>query len=154
MQTRIDLWKPPLLELLGRAGCVSVEAGLESLTAEGREQLAKRCRLDTPELAELLIEARRHIPFVQANLIGVVEDSAELVERWRRRLIDAGVWANEPVPLYPYPASPAYRALWGMPDDRAWERAHEHYLGAFSQFSDIQEQRPQPLAALERACGC
>ena len=154
VQTRIDLWKPPLLELLGRAGCVSVEAGLESLTAEGREQLAKRCRLDTPELAELLIEARRHIPFVQANLIGVVEDSAELVERWRRRLIDAGVWANEPVPLYPYPASPAYRALWGMPDDRAWERAHEHYLGAFSQFSDIQEQRPQPLAALERACGC
>ncbi len=48
VQTRIDLWKPPLLELLGRAGCVSIEAGLESLTVEGREQLAKRCRLEHP----------------------------------------------------------------------------------------------------------
>ena len=67
VQTRIDLWKPAMLELLGRAGCVSIEAGLESLTVEGREQLAKRCRLDTPELAELLIEARRHVPFVVAG---------------------------------------------------------------------------------------
>ena len=32
IQTRIDLWKPHALELLGRAGCVSVEAGVESLT--------------------------------------------------------------------------------------------------------------------------
>ncbi len=59
VQTRIDLWKPKLLELLGEAGCVSIEAGLESLTVEGRAELAKRCRLDTPELAELLIKARR-----------------------------------------------------------------------------------------------
>src|SRR5205823_2090926 len=65
VQTRIDLWKPDLLELLGAAGCVSTECGLESLTVEGREQLAKRCRLDTPELAGLLIKARQHIPFVQ-----------------------------------------------------------------------------------------
>src|SRR5581483_7933054 len=35
IQTRIDLWKPAMLELLGRAGCVSVEAGVESLTPEG-----------------------------------------------------------------------------------------------------------------------
>lgn len=26
VQTRIDLWKEPMLELLGRAGCVSIEA--------------------------------------------------------------------------------------------------------------------------------
>ena len=45
VQTRIDLWKPDLLALLGSAGCVSIEAGIESLTAEGRAALAKRCRL-------------------------------------------------------------------------------------------------------------
>lgn len=152
IQTRIDLWKPRLLDLLGQAGCVSIEAGLESLTVEGRQQLAKRCRLDTPELAELLVEARRHVPFVQANLIGVVEDEQALVDHWRRYLIDNGVWANEPVPLYPYPSSPRYRELWGEPDDRAWERAHDHYLASFDRFSDIQDQRPVPLERLEQAC--
>src|SRR6202044_2907007 len=65
VQTRIDLWKPDMLRLLGAAGCVSIEAGIESLTAEGREALAKRCRLGTEDLANLLIEARRHVPFVQ-----------------------------------------------------------------------------------------
>lgn len=152
VQTRIDLWKPELLELLGEAGCVSIEAGLESLTVEGREMLAKRCRLGTEELAELLIHARSHVPFVQANLIGVVEDEPELVDHWRRHLIGHGVWANEPVPLYPYPSSPSYRQLWGEPDDRAWERAHEHYLASFRQFSDIQDQQPRPLGELEAAC--
>jgi B12-binding domain/radical SAM domain protein of rhizo-twelve system len=152
VQTRIDLWKPDLLELLGAAGCVSVEAGLESLTVEGREMLAKRCRLGTEELVELLIRARRHIPFVQANLIGVVEDEPELIDYWRGHLIANGVWANEPVPLYPYPSSPRYRELWGEPDDHAWERAHEHYLASFRTFSDIQEKRPRPLAELEASC--
>jgi anaerobic magnesium-protoporphyrin IX monomethyl ester cyclase len=152
VQTRIDLWKPKLLELLGQAGCVSIEAGLESLTVEGRAELAKRCRLDTPELAALLVDARRHVPFVQANLIGVVEDDPQLVAYWRKHLIDNGVWANEPVPLYPYPSSPDYRRRWGEPDDSAWERAHDHYLGAFDSFSDIQERRPLPLAELEAGC--
>lgn len=152
VQTRIDLWKPELLELLGAAGCVSIEAGLESLTVEGRAMLAKRCRLGTEELAALLVDARRHVPFVQANLIGVVEDDPALVEHWRTHLIDNGVWANEPVPLYPYPSSPSYRELWGEPDDLAWERAHDHYLASFQQFSDIQERRPRPLAELEATC--
>jgi B12-binding domain/radical SAM domain protein of rhizo-twelve system len=152
IQTRIDLWKPPMLALLGRAGCVSIEAGLESLTVEGRAQLSKRCRLDTAGLAALLVEARRHVPFVQANLIGVVEDEPALVDHWRRHLISHGVWANEPVPLYPYPGSPHYRSLWGLPDDAAWERAHRHYLDAFARFSDIQDQRPRPLTDLEGAC--
>ncbi|RVD64048.1 MULTISPECIES: TIGR04295 family B12-binding domain-containing radical SAM protein [unclassified Mesorhizobium] len=152
VQTRIDLWKPELLELLGAAGCVSIEAGLESLTVEGRAMLAKRCRLGTEELAALLVDARRHVPFVQANLIGVVEDDPALVEHWRTHLIDHGVWANEPVPLYPYPSSPSYRELWGEPDDLAWERAHDHYLASFQKFSDIQERRPRPLAELEATC--
>ncbi|WP_349370745.1 TIGR04295 family B12-binding domain-containing radical SAM protein [Salinarimonas sp.] len=152
VQTRIDLWKPDLLELLGEAGCVSIEAGLESLTEEGREMLAKRCRMDTPELAALLVKARAHVPFVQANLIGTPTDSKEIVAHWREHLIARGVWANDPVPLYPYPSSPSYRELWGLPDDHAWERAHEHYLAAFDRFSDIQDERPRPLAELEDVC--
>ena len=62
VQTRIDLWKPALLELLGRAGCVSIEAGVESLTEAGRAELAKRCAMTTAELTERLIIARRHVP--------------------------------------------------------------------------------------------
>jgi anaerobic magnesium-protoporphyrin IX monomethyl ester cyclase len=151
VQTRIDLWRPAMLELLGRAGCVSVEAGVESLTPEGRDALDKHCRLTTDQLAERLIEAKRHIPFVQANLIETAHDDDGEVERWRARMRDAGVWANDPVPLYPYPGSPDYRRLWGEPDDDAWERAHDHYLGLFDRFSDLQERRPLRLQDLERA---
>jgi B12-binding domain/radical SAM domain protein of rhizo-twelve system len=154
VQTRIDLWKPDLLELLGKAGCVSIEAGIESLTKEGREALAKRCRLETDDLAQLLFKARRHVPFVQANLIGMEEDNDAMVAYWRDRLIAGGVWANEPVPLYLYPSSPGYRALWGEPDDNAWGRAHRHYLAAFNAFSDVQDERPASLAELESECAC
>ncbi|MET0482586.1 MAG: TIGR04295 family B12-binding domain-containing radical SAM protein [Aestuariivirgaceae bacterium] len=149
VQTRIDLWKPALLALLGQAGCVSIEAGVESLTEAGRAALAKRCAMSTAELTERLIIARHHVPFVQANLIGELGDDAAEVTAWRDELQAHGVWANDPVPLYPYPASPDYRKLWGEPDDLAWERAHEHYLSSFSRFSDIQEQRPARLAELE-----
>ncbi|MBY0297464.1 MAG: TIGR04295 family B12-binding domain-containing radical SAM protein [Methylobacterium sp.] len=152
VQTRIDLWKPDMLDLLGRAGCVSIEAGVESLTAEGRALLDKNCRASTDDLAERLIHARRSVPFVQANLIKVAGDDPALVAAWRERLRAAGVWANDPVPLYPYPSSPDYRRLWGEPDGQAWERAHAHYLGQFDRFSDIQEERPAPLSELESAC--
>ncbi|UPK30868.1 TIGR04295 family B12-binding domain-containing radical SAM protein [Bradyrhizobium sp. 195] len=149
VQTRIDLWKPDMLALLGRAGCVSIEAGIESLTVEGRSALAKQCKMSTDQLAGRLVEARRHVPFVQANLIEVPEDDAPVVQRWRRTMQNAGIWANDPVPLYPYPGSPDYRKLWGEPDDFAWERAHRHYLTMFNQFSDVQNDRPVPLDALE-----
>ncbi len=153
IQTRIDLWKPDMLALLGQAGCVSIEAGVESLTVEGRASLLKLCRMTTDALADRLIEARRHVPFVQANLLSVAGDDPALVSAWRARLQAAGVWANDPVPLFPYPSSPDYRRRWGEPDDDAWERAHAHYLGEFERFSDIQDARPAPLAALERCCG-
>lgn len=152
VQTRIDLWKPDMLELLGRAGCVSIEAGVESLTPEGRAALDKDCRMDTDALAGRLLHARRFVPFVQANLIRVDGDDAEMVAAWREQLQRGGVWANDPVPLYPYPSSPDYRRLWGAPDDAAWERAHAHYLAQFNAFSEIQEERPLPLPELERAC--
>ncbi|TNC11286.1 TIGR04295 family B12-binding domain-containing radical SAM protein [Methylobacterium terricola] len=152
VQTRIDLWKPDMLDLLGEAGCVSIEAGVESLTEAGRALLDKNCRASTDDLAERLIHARRSVPFVQANLIKVAGDDPELVAAWRDRLRAAGVWANDPVPLYPYPSSPDYRRLWGEPDGEAWERAHDHYLGQFDRFSDIQEERPAPLRELEAAC--
>lgn len=152
IQTRIDLWKPDMLDRLGRAGCVSIEAGVESLTEAGRAALAKRCRLDTEELSDRLIRARRTVPFVQANLIATAGDEVAAVARWRKRLAEHGVWANDPVPLYPYPSSPEYRRLFGPPDDHAWERAHEHYLAQFGRFSDIQDDRPLPLTELEASC--
>ena len=80
-------------------------------------------------------------------------DDDALVVAWRARLQHANVWANDPVPLYPYPSSPDYRKLFGTPDDSAWERAHAHYLGQFTSFSDIQDGQPLPLAALEVTCG-
>jgi len=152
VQTRIDLWKPDMLALLGAAGCVSIEAGVESLTEDGRAALDKRCKMTTDELADLLVLARQHVPFVQANLLETKGDDDGLVAAWRERLRAAGVWANDPVPLYPYPSSPDYRRLFGLPDDTAWERAHSHYLGQFSSFSDIQEDRPLPLRTLEAVC--
>src|SRR5579884_2795274 len=45
VQTRIDLWNRDMLDLLGAAGCVSIEAGVESLSPEGRDWLDKDCRL-------------------------------------------------------------------------------------------------------------
>jgi B12-binding domain/radical SAM domain protein of rhizo-twelve system len=152
VQTRIDLWTPEMLDLLGASGCVSIEAGVESLTVEGRAALDKKCRMTTDALAERLIRARRSVPFVQANLLQVANDDGALVENWRGRLQAADVWANDPVPLYPYPSSPDYRRLFGEPDAMAWERAHAHYLGQFERLSDIQDDQPLPLSRLECAC--
>jgi len=152
IQTRIDLWKPEMLDLLGQAGCVSIEAGVESLTPEGRAALDKNCRMSTDDLAERLLYAKRRVPFVQANLIKVAGDDPGMVAAWRERLQRGGVWANDPVPLYPYPSSPDYRRLWGAPDDAAWERAHEHYLAQFDRLSDIQEDGVSSLQALEAGC--
>lgn len=149
VQTRIDLWKHDMIELLGRAGCVSIEAGMESLTREGRDLLDKKCRMDTDDLTERLVFAKRHVPFVQANLIEVSTDDDAEVQRWRDHVRSQGVWANDPVPLFPYPGSPDYGKLWGRPDDFAWERALHHYLTQFHDFSDIQEDQPLPLQVLE-----
>jgi B12-binding domain/radical SAM domain protein of rhizo-twelve system len=149
VQLRIDNWNASELELLGRSGCVSIEAGIESISREGRERLAKRCKLTTEELTGLLKLAKRWVPFVQANLLDAASDPPEAVQAWRAELQQAGVWANEPVPLFPYPGSPGYTAAWGPADDGAWERAHARYLEDFRAFSDLQAAMPRPLAELE-----
>lgn len=149
VQTRIDLWTHDMIDLLGRAGCVSIEAGVESITEEGRQALDKKCKLSTYELADRLVYAKDRVPFVQANLLEMPEDDEGEIERWRQYLIERGVWANKPVPLFPYPGSPEYTRRWGPAADDAWERAHQAYLNGFSEFSDIQEERPVPLVQLE-----
>ena len=152
VQTRIDLWKPDLIKLLGEAGCVSIEAGVESLSVEGREKLAKQCRMDNDALADRLILARNSIPFVQANLLATRDDQTDIVSSWRAKLAQHDVWTNDPVPLFPYPSSPDYHRLFGPPDEKAWERAHAHYLNEFSALSDLQDRSPQTLETLERSC--
>lgn len=149
VQTRIDLWTPQLLELLGRAGCVSIEAGVESISEEGRSLLDKNCKLSTEALSDLLIYAKKHVAFVQANLLEGKVDDRTAIERWRSHLQSFGVWANKPVPLFPYPGSPDYTKKWGFPDDQAWERANAYYLEVYAEFSDIQEEQPLPLSGLE-----
>ena len=149
VQTRVDLWTPPMLDLLGAAGCVSIEAGVESISVEGRNLLDKKSRLTTEQISDRMVHARRTVPFVQANLLDAQVDSADAVEEWRQYLISHGVWANKPVPLFPYPGSPGYSRRWGAPDDQAWERAVNHYLASFDEFSDIQDARPLRLDELE-----
>jgi len=149
VQTRIDLWTHELLDLLARAGCVSIEAGVESITPEGRNLLDKNSKLTTEQITERLVFARERVPFVQANLIDAKTDDPDAVESWRAHLQARGVWANKPVPMFPYPGSPDYSKRWGAPDDEAWERALDYYLEQHDRFSDIQDDRPLPLERLE-----
>jgi anaerobic magnesium-protoporphyrin IX monomethyl ester cyclase len=153
-QTRIDLWNEETLDLLGRAHCISMECGVESITHAGREQLNKNCRIDTGRIAELLIYARQRIPWVQANLILTAKDDRVEIHRWQEKLKTNGVWVSEPVPMFPYPGSPLYTQTFSAaPDDKAWERAHQHYTSMFAAhgYSDIQDQSPLPLEELEHA---
>jgi B12-binding domain/radical SAM domain protein of rhizo-twelve system len=151
-QTRIDLWTEESLELLGRAHCVSFECGIESISEEGRDELNKNCHFTTERIEALLVQARRHIPWVQANLIETTKDDPAEVRRFQRYLKDHGVWVSEPVPMFPFPGSPLYlQTFHAQPDEQAWERAHSFYLQQFADrgYSDIQEQHPLSLAELE-----
>jgi len=157
-QSRIDLWNEETLDLLGRAHCVSFECGVESVTEEGRDELNKNCKLTTDRIGDLLIYARKRIPWVQANLIKTEKDDVQLVRQWQAKLKSHGVWVSEPVPMFPFPGSPLYVETFGMaPDESAWERAHAFYLRLFADkgYSDIQDQSPVPLEELEheaRSC--
>jgi B12-binding domain/radical SAM domain protein of rhizo-twelve system len=151
-QTRIDLWNEETLDLLGRAHCVSMECGIESITEAGREELNKNCRIDTERIGQLLIYARQRIPWVQANLILTDHDDKNEIRIWQDALKAHGVWVSEPVPMFPFPGSPLYLQTFGeLPDDTAWERAHHFYTSLFKDkgFSDIQEKQPAAIEDLE-----
>lgn len=153
-QTRIDLWDEESLDLLGRAHCISMECGIESITEAGREELNKNCRMSTDRITELLIYGKEQakIPWVQANLILTDKDDKHEIQRWQSKLKAHGVWVSEPVPMYPFPGSPLYTQIFGnAPDDQAWERSHQYYMNLFhdGDWSDIQEQRPMTIAELE-----
>ena len=152
VQTRMDLWTEDSLARLGQAGCVSLECGIEAITPAGRERFRKGCRLSTDRLQALLRAARRHIAWVQANLIANDDDDVPAMEQWRRELIADGVWVSQPVPVFAFPGTPLYRQRFGPPDDGAWERAHRHYLEVNRRrgtFSDVQDPAPRALAELE-----
>ena len=152
LQTRIDLWNEETLDLLGRAHCISMECGVESITDAGREELNKNCRIDTARISELLIYARQRIPWVQANLILTEHDDKAEIRRWQEELKAREVWVSEPVPMFPFPGSPLYLQTFGeLPDDTAWERAHHFYTSLFRDkgYSDIQEQQPAAIEDLE-----
>jgi anaerobic magnesium-protoporphyrin IX monomethyl ester cyclase len=151
LQTRIDLWDEETLDLLGRAHCISMECGIESITEEGRDELNKNCRMTTDRLSELLIYARKRIPWVQANLILTEHDEREHVRSFQERLKAEGVWVSEPVPMFPYPGTPMYQQIFGPIDDHAWERAHHYYTTTFGQkgYSDIQARAPAAIEDLE-----
>jgi B12-binding domain/radical SAM domain protein of rhizo-twelve system len=151
-QTRIDLWNEETLDLLGRAHCISIECGVESITHEGREGLNKNCRIGTDRISELLVYAKGRIPWVQANLILTEKDDRREIRRWQETLKLKGVWVSEPVPMFPFPGSPLYTQTFAaLPDDMAWERAHRHYTSMFAGkgYSDIQEQTPLAIEELE-----
>ncbi|MEO8725273.1 MAG: TIGR04295 family B12-binding domain-containing radical SAM protein [Acidobacteriaceae bacterium] len=153
-QSRIDLWDEESIDLLARAHTISMECGVESITAEGRDELNKNCKMNTDRISALLIYAKQRIPWVQANLILTEKDDKEEIRRWQDHLKAQGVWVSEPVPMFPFPGSPLYVKTFGSaPDDDAWERAHHHYLAQFESrgFSDIQEQQPLPIEELECA---
>ncbi len=108
--------------------------------------------MTTDRMAELLIFARRRIPWVQANLLLTPQDDRAAIAEWQSKLKSRGVWVSEPVPVFPYPGSPLYLQTFGAtPDDHAWERAHHHYTAAFRGrgYSDIQEQDPAAIEDLE-----
>lgn len=152
-QTRIDLWDEESLDLLGRANCISMECGIESITEQGRDELNKNCRIGTDRISELLVYAKQRIHWVQANLILTEHDEKEDIRRWQESLKEHGVWVSEPVPMFPFPGTPLYVQLFGQPDDEAWVRAHRYYTNTFSDkgYSDIQEQKPAALEDLECA---
>jgi len=144
IQTRIDLWKPRDLALLGRAGCVSMEAGLECPTPEGRAMLGKRSAMSTEQMVGMLALAKRAIPFVQTRLVDSGYENPEHVARWRERLRERGIWSNDPAPMFPYPGSTIYRRMWGEPDDLAWERALAQYLGSIERSNQVRGARAAP----------
>jgi anaerobic magnesium-protoporphyrin IX monomethyl ester cyclase len=125
-QTRLDLWDESGLDHLARAGCVSVEFGLESPFPEVQSSINKGYQMDGDRILELMVHAKSVIPWVQGDLIrvpGATPDLRSRTEEWRQRANDRGVWVSEPVELFLYPGSDLHDELLGPLDNGAWSRA-------------------------------
>jgi B12-binding domain/radical SAM domain protein of rhizo-twelve system len=149
VQLRIEDWSGPMLELLGKAGCLSIEGALEAVPE--RSRAGEEHGLSTTERAELFVIARSHVPFVGVHLVEANGDPNRDGAQARARLREHGVSVNDPTPLFPYPGSPAYALRFGACDDGAWERAHAHYLAQFTELGELRDPAPVPLHELERA---
>jgi anaerobic magnesium-protoporphyrin IX monomethyl ester cyclase len=151
LQTRVDLWTEESLDLLASAHCISMECGVESITEEGRDELDKGCKMSTERISDLLIYARKRIPWVQANLILTDHDHRKDIKAWQDHLKENDVWVSDPVPMFPFPGTPEFIRLFGIPGDDAWERALHYYVSTFQdeKYSDIQDPQPAALEDLE-----
>ena len=109
IQTRIDLWSSEMLDLLGEAGCVSIEAGVESITEAGPEPAGQEVQdLDGRDYGkadpcEAACSVRAGQPDGFAG-----RRSGKMSRTGAQRLREHGVWANQPVPMFSYPGSPDY----------------------------------------------
>ena len=153
VQTRIDLWRPEMLDLLGRAGCVSIEAGVESLSAAGRDRLDKDCRLSTDELTERLVHAKRSVPFVQANLIASGERRSggrcALARNAARRKASG---RTSRCRCFRTRARRTTAGSGACPTTTPGSGRSTSTSTATPSFSDIQEARPRRLTELELPC--
>ena len=89
---------------------------IESITDEGRDELNKNCRLTTDQAGELLIHARTRVPWVQANLILTEHDQRTKIRAWQDHLKAHGVWVERTSSHFPFPGTPDYLKMWGIPD--------------------------------------
>ncbi len=117
IQTRLDLWTPEMIALLGAAGCVSIEAGVESITEAGRARLDKKCKISTADITDRLVFAKESvgIPFVQANLLDSLDDDPAEVEAWRGNSARMACGPTSPCRCFPIrdrPITHCDGALW------------------------------------------
>ena len=136
-----------MLDLLGRAGCVSIEAGVESITdARAATCSTRSSRLTTEEITERLIHAKRHVPFVQANLLDSGADDPGEVEALARASAAArrvGEQAGAAVSLSGLARLHAALGRAGRP--RLGAGASNHYL---AQFTRVQRHPGSAAAAV------
>ena len=143
VQTRIDLWNHECSTCSARAGCVSIEAGVESITPEGprppRQELQALDRRDhrAPDLRQAAV------PFVQANLIDAQVDDPRQVERWREICSSTASGRTSPCRCSPIPVPRLHEAV-GRARRPAWERALDHYL---EHIRRVQRHPGRPSAA-------
>ena len=108
--------------------------------------------METDELTRLLVEARRHIPFVQANLIGTSWDRPEVVAEWRDAVRAEGVWAKRSGADVPLPQLADYRRLFGEPDEHPGSGRTRTISPRSSGSARSKTPGRVPIADLETAC--